>query len=72
MVLVEAFYEILKDDYAANLRDIMLNFPNPTFLNLFKEVVLKWGQSTPNQQIANHNSILEPWHLNDSVIKLWC
>ena len=71
IALSNLFYLLLEQDYAANLRELMLAIPEPTFLQLFKCAIRKWGNSTPGQQKANYNAMYKQWHPNEGTTKLW-
>ena len=49
IALSDSLYLLLKQDYATDLRELMLTIPEPTFLQLFEQAISKWGNSTPCQ-----------------------
>ena len=49
IALSNFFYLLLNQDYAADLRELMLVILEPTFLQLFDQVINRWGNSTPSQ-----------------------
>ncbi len=40
IALSDSFYLLIEEDYAVNLRELMLAIPEPTFLQLFNQVII--------------------------------
>ncbi len=60
IALSNSFYLLLEQDYAADLRELMIAITEPTFLQLFEVAITKWGNSTPVQQKTNYDAMYKP------------
>ena len=69
--LIERFYSLLDVDQASDLRDVMLAFPTPTFLQMFNQAVIKWGTTNPGTRTKNREAMTQAWHPNKGMMKLW-
>ncbi len=67
MALIERLYAMLDGEYAQELRDSVVRFANPTFLEVFDDAVQKWVQTTPSTRMENIASLTSPCNAADGI-----
>ncbi len=67
MALIKRLYAMLDQEYAQELRDSVVRFANPTFLDVLDDGVQKWGQTTPSTRMENIASQTSPWNVADRI-----